>query len=271
MKLDDRDKRILALLGTQRHPVSDLTGGLDTPPEQLRERLVELADNGLVYECGDGQYERTESGRRVLLTSAGVAVDERIDTTPEIEQAIDEFALRADEADAVRHVFALLRYWGSVTEEEIIDAIYSEAPAGRETPHEWWELVRDPLASLPGVELPSDAEEPWRYTGIPEADQPLTDGRRLLSETHAIYGDVKHALESLALTDGERRAARAAFIYLYRRGEVTEQDVCDAVYPLYPAEYSSADAWWDEIVVAAFNALPRVEQTNGGSWRYRWK
>lgn len=137
MKLEDPDKRVLALLGTQTRSVSTLAADLDVPPEKLADRLAVLADNGLVYDLGDDRYERTESGRRVLVTSAAGTADERIDTTPEIEQAIDEFDLRPDEADAVRHAFAFLRYWGRVTEEEIFDAIYREAAAGRETPEEW--------------------------------------------------------------------------------------------------------------------------------------
>ena len=269
MKLDGRDERTLALLGTRSRPVVDLAADLDVPPAELERRLADLADNGLVYELGDGRYERTESGRRVLLTSAGVA-DERIDTSPEVERTLEEFDLGPDEADAVRHAFAFLRYWGRVTPEEFVDAVYSEAPAGRATPDEWWDgLVGEPLAALPGVVAPDDEREPWRYAGRPEADEPDADGRRVLSKTHPVYGDVKHALESLDLTGTEREAARAAFGYLHRRGEVTGDDLRRVVYPEYPAGCESPEAWSDGVIRKAFEALPGVERAGEGAWRYR--
>lgn len=270
MKLGERDKRVLALLGTQSRSSATLAASLDLPPDEVTERLAALADNGLVYDLGDGHYERTESGRRVLVTSADAHTDERIDTSPEVERAIEESDLRADEADAVRHAFTFLKYWGHATEAEIVDAIYSESPAGRETPDHWWkEVICDPLASLPGIERPTDADEPWQYTGMPETGAPLTDGRRNLSRTHPVYGDVKHALESLDLTEGERDAARVAFGFLYRHGEVTDSSVREAVYPEHTAGYDSPRVWWDEVVRSAFEALPGVEQTGESRWRYR--
>jgi len=190
MTLEERDKRVLALIGTQVRPISDLAAALDTPAEELEDRLADLTDMGLVYDRGDGHYERTESGRRVLITSAEGAIDERIDTAPKIEQTIEKFDLRADEVDAVRHAFTFLRYWGRATAEEIVDAIYSEVPAGRETPEEWWEkLVCSPLAALPTVEQPTEDGGPWRYTGTPEAGEQSANGRRVLSETHPAHGD----------------------------------------------------------------------------------
>lgn len=270
MKLDEHDRRVLALFGTQPRSVSTLAAGLDVAPGELEERLADLADNGLLYDLGDGRYRRTESGRRVLVTSASGTLDERIDTTPDVERVVDEFDLGPDETDAVRHTFAFLRYWGRVTEEELRDAVYSEAPAGRETTDTWWEeVVHDPLAALPGVEPPTDPGEPWRYTGPTEADEPLADGRRVLSASHPVYGDVKHALESLDVAGAEREAARAAFGYLYRRGEATDAEIREAVYPGHTAGYSSAGAWWDEVVGEAFEALPGVERTGTGGWRYR--
>lgn len=271
MKLGERDRRVLALLGTGSRTAAGLAGDLDVPAGELEPRLADMADNGLVYDLGDGRYERTESGRRVLVASATGADDERIDTSPEIERALQGFDLRPDEADAVRHAFALLRYWGRATEEEIVDAAYSEAPAGRGTPAEWWEgVVREPLAAVPGVEPPDDAGGPWRYTAdVPEADEPFTDGRRVLSRLHPVYGDVKHALESIDASEDEREAARAAFAFLYRRGEATEEEVSEAVYTDHPAGYESAEDWWDGVVRDAFEALPGVERTNEVSWRYR--
>lgn len=268
MKLEEEDRELLARLGTQRRSASALATALDRPADELTDRLAALADKGILKEVGEGRYERTESGRRVLVTSTGGAIDERIDTSPEVERTIDGFDLRADEADAVRHAFAFLRYWGRVTQSELCDAIYSEADAGRETPEQWWEeVVRDPLAALPGVEPPTTADGDWRYAGRPEADDDA-DGRRVLSRTHPVYGDVKHALESLDLTDAEREAAGAAFAYLYRRKEATGSDVREAVFPAHDAGFDSPERWWD-VVREAFEALPGVERTNGETWRFQ--
>ena len=280
MKLAESDRRVLALLGTHSRSLADLADGLGVPPAVLEERLADLADNGLVYDLGDGRYERTESGRRVLVASATGADDERVDTTPAVERALAAFDLRPDEADAVRHAFSLLRYWGRVTDAEIADAVYSEAPAGRASPAAWLEeVVRGPLAALPDVEAPGEEDAPWRYAGRPEAETPLADGRRVLSRFHPVYGDVKHALESLDLSPDEREAARAAFGFLYRRGEASEDEIGEAVYPGHPAGYASADAWWDGAVRDAFDALPGVERVEGvrsadehrnlATWRYR--
>lgn len=283
MKLGERDLRVLALLGTQRRSLSELADDLgeelEGTPAALRERLAQLADNALVSDLGDGRYERTESGRRVLVAAATGAVDERVDTTPEVEAALAAFDLGPAEADAVRHAFSLLRYWGAVTEAEIADAVYSEAPAGRETSTAWWdEVVREPLAALPGVEPPAAGDEdgPWRYADPPEAGERFADGRRVLSRHHPVYGDVKHALESIDLAPAEREAARAAFGYLYRRGEASEDEVGDAVYPDHPAGYDSPEDWWDGVLRDAFEALPGVEPVDGSgertgdaAWRYR--
>ena len=269
MKLESRDERTLALLGTRSRSASDLAAELGVPVGNLERRLADLADNGLVYDRGGGRYERTESGRRVLLTSAG-AVDERIDTSSEVERALARFELGPDEADAVRHAYAFLRYWGRVTEEELVDAIYSEAPAGRTTSDEWWDgLVSEPLAALPDVAAPEEDGEAWRYAGTPEADEPSADGRRVLSKTHPVYGDVKHALESLDLTEAEREAARAAFGYLYRRGVATDDELCRTVYPGYAAGYESPQAWWEGAIREAFEALPGVKRTGERAWQYR--
>ena len=275
MKLEERDRRLLALLGTRARTLADLDDEPGIPRSELADRLAELADNGLVYDLGGGRYERTESGRRVLVASATGADDERVDTTPAIESTLATFDLDPAEADAVRHVFALLRYWGSVTEAEIQDAVFDETPASRETPTEWWEgIVREPLAALPGVEPPAEEGGAWRYAGTAEADTPLADGRRVLSRTHPVYGDVKHALESLDLSSAEREAARAAFGFLYRRGEASEAEIGQAVYPDHRAGYDSVDDWWDGAVRDAFEALPAVERVEddggeGTTWRYR--
>jgi DNA-binding Lrp family transcriptional regulator len=270
MKLDTSDERVLALLGTRRRSLSALASDLDASCDELRKVLAELADNGLVERCESDRYRRTESGRRVLVTSAATDLDERLDTSPEVEAVLDEFDLRADEVDAVRHAYTFLRYWGQVSEEELIDGVYSEADAGRTSPAEWWEgLVRDALAALPDVAAPSDETTVWRCTSPPESGDSTANGRRVLSRTHPVYGDVKHALESLGLSDEEREAARAAFRHLYRSGDATESEICETVFPAFTAGYDDSDAWWDEVVEAAFRALPGVERAERDRWRYR--
>ncbi|HKJ59878.1 MAG TPA: hypothetical protein VKA37_11660, partial [Halobacteriales archaeon] len=94
MKLDERDRRVLAMLGTQTRRVDAFADDFDRSPDELADRLHDLADNGLVYDLGDGLYERTESGRRVLVASATGADDERVDTSPAVERALEAFDLR---------------------------------------------------------------------------------------------------------------------------------------------------------------------------------
>jgi hypothetical protein len=91
----------------------------------------------------------------------------------------------------------------------------------------------------------------------------------VLSRTHPVYGDVKHAFESLGLTEAERDAAGAAFGYLYRRGDVTERDLREAVYPGHTAGFDSPLAWWDGLMKDVFEALPGVERTGENTWRFR--
>lgn len=272
MKLNDRDREMLDRLGTDPCTVEALADRLGTPTSELSARLRDLADNALVYDLGDGQFQRTESGRRVLVASGsdGGAVDNRIDTSEEVERALAELDLPPDEADAVRSAFAFVRYWGDATDDEIMDAIYSEAPANCASQASWWEnCVRDPLAELPGINAPAGPGKPWRYAGPAEADTPMSDGFLPTSARGSTrYGSVKHALESLDLSEIQRDAARAAFAYLRQHGEATEDDISADVYPNYPSDYSTADAWWDGFVRDAFTAFPGVSEDDGGVWRY---
>lgn len=232
------------------------------PPRPVPSRVkLRESDRRLLALLG------TDTRPVAALADAGDAAD-RVDTSPEVETALDALGLGPDETDAVRKSFAFLRYWGRVTAEEVADAVFPEAPAGRETPTAWWEgLVRDSLSTLPDVVAPTTPDGEWRYANPAEADDGA-DGRRVLSKLHPVYGDVRHAVASLDLTDAEREAARAAFTVLYRRESVTERDVSDAVYADHPAGYPSPDAWWGGFLRATFDALPGVERVDG-AWRYR--
>lgn len=95
-----------------------------------------------------------------------------------------------------------------------MEAVYPEAPAGRETPEEWWDdLVREPVAALSRVGAPSEEDAFRRYAGVPETDTLDAHGRRVLSRLHPVYWDAEHAIEPLEFTDAEREAARTAFRY----------------------------------------------------------
>lgn len=270
MKLDGTDQALLSALGDAPHPVAALAADLDVSADDLTSRVQALADNGLVTQSADGDVRRTDSGRRVAARRAG-ATDNRIDTTPAVERVLATFRLRPDETEAVRGSFAFLRYWGRATPDELIDAIYSEDPAGYTTGDTWWaECVRDPLAALPSVVAPPRPTDSWWYAGPAESSTPGADGtRRLGRGGRHPYGSVKQAIESLALAPAEREAVRAAFGVLRRRGEASERDIAAAAYSDRPAGYPTPDAWWAGLVRPAFAQLPGVSRGRADVWRYR--
>lgn len=264
---------VLELLDAGPRPAADLAEALGAQPEPLGDRLADMADNDLVAEREDGRFERTPSGRRALRASADGTVDDRVDTSEEVERAIDTLGLERGEADAVRGAFALVKYWGGVTGDEIVDAVYSEVHAGYDSQDAWWtDCVGDALAELPDVEPPEDPDDPdgtWRYDGVPGAADPGVDGRRVLDGDGLTFGSVKHTVESLDCSDAERDAVHAAFSALRRRGKATEGEIADAVYAGHPAGHSSAGAWWDGFLRDVFAELPGVERTGEAAWVYR--
>lgn len=275
MKLTESDRRLLAALGPESRDVESIADALDEPREGLAERLSAFADNGLVREVGDGRYQRTESGRRLVVTEDG-RMDAAIDTSPAIEEAITTADLAPDAADAVRAGYAFLRYWGSATGDEIVDAIYPEWPAGFESAADWWEKIGPALAELPDVTR-KDADrspvERYHYAGTAEVSTPVSDGF-LPSERrgHNTYGSVKHAIESLDRSAIEREAVGAAFGVLRHRGEANEaaataDEVAAAAFDAHPAGFEDAGEWWDDLVAPAFEALPGVRRVDG-RWRY---
>ena len=270
--LDDRDRAILARLREGDADVDSLAESVDCSRSYVRDRLPELADNGLVLRVHSDVYTITANGKRTIAGSPAGTMDERIDTPASVERRIASFDLRPDRAEAVRNAFAFLQYWGSAIEAEIIDGVYSENPAGYASPDDWWsECVRDRLADLPLVEpTQSDAGE-WRYTETPTVDQPTSDGRSAPDEDATAGTSVKYALEHSGLDDDELAAVRAAFDLLVREGDASADEFEKRIYPNDDAGYDSSTAWWDDCVRPVFESLPGVELTNEreGVWTYR--
>lgn len=281
--LDDRDSEILGRLCRGDADVESLAADASLDPEYLRDRLPELADNGLVRRVDGDVYAVTDSGRRAVAGSPAGTLDDRIDTPPEVEAAIEPFDLRPDREEAVRNAFAFLGYWGDATAMEIVDGVYSENPAGFTSPTGWWtELVRERLADLPLVDPPDDrgppddpgtagsTGEPWRYAGTPGVEGSTEDGRD--GPDRGVTGgtSVRYTIERAALDDDERAAVRAAFAFLAREGEATAAEIGDEVYPDHGAGYDSADEWWTDFVRGAFERLPGVELLDDDreTWRY---
>lgn len=276
--LEGLGRAVLEALEGRRADAGTLEEEFDASREELDEQLSQLVENALVREVGDGEYELTENGERLLSSTPVGAHDERIDTPEHVERAIEGFDLRPDEERAVRSAFSFLRYWGDAATAEIVDGIYSEEPAGYETANRWWDdCVRDRLAALPDVdpaahgtngteESDGSSEDRWRYAGEAAVEQPDRDGRKVRGAGgEAPFGSVRHAFEELELTDAERAAARVAFATLSARGGATAEELADALFDEHPAGYDSTDRWssWlDE----TFAELPNVDRREDGVW-----
>ncbi|MFC7232030.1 hypothetical protein ACFQMM_12640 [Saliphagus sp. GCM10025308] len=244
--LDDRDRTVLEALEDGPAGIEALSERFDTGPDEIADSLEHLADNALVSRGDDG-YELTDNGRRVLEATPVGARDYRIDTPDEVERALESRDLRPDEASAVRAAFSFLRYWGEATAAEVIDATYSEVPAGYESTEGWWsECVRDHLGALPTVARSGDEDlgERWRYEETPVIDRPENgDGRDVPdppSVRHSI-GSARHALENLEPSPAERATARAAFVVLAERRRATVDDLLEAIEDAHSTEDESSD------------------------------
>lgn len=273
--LEGLGRAVLEAIEGRRIDAETLEEEFDAPREELDDQLVQLVENALVQEVGDGEYELTENGERLLEATPVGDRDDRIDTPEDIERSIEGFDLRPDEERAVRSAFSFLRYWGDATTAEIVDATYGEEPAGYGRADSWWDdCVAERLAALPNVDPPSDGAEEsngsiesrWRYTGEAGVEEPDRDGREVRdTEGEAPFGSVRHAFEELDLTDAERTSARVAFAALSERGGATAEELADALYDEQPAGYDSTDEWssWlDE----TFAELPDVDRREDGSW-----
>jgi DNA-binding Lrp family transcriptional regulator len=268
--LDDRDREILGRLGRGNADVSSLAASVGCEESYLEERLPELADNGLVLRVHSDVYTITANGKRTLAGSPEGAMDNRIDTPPDVEETIESFGLRSDREAAVRNAFAFLQYWGEATRAEILDGVYSENPAGFESATEWWaDCVRDHLAALPRIEAADSSEHLWRYTDVATVDQPTDDGREV-SEDVTAQTSVKFAIERSDLDADERSAVRAAFDFLVQEGTASAAEIKKRIFPDHGAGYEFADSWWAECVGETFESLPGVERTGEDEdiWAY---
>jgi hypothetical protein len=274
--LGERERAVLEAIGGERADAGTLEGELDVARGELEESLSQLVENALVRE-DEGEYELTENGDRLLEATPTGGRDDRIDAPEDVERAIEGFDLGPDEAAAVRSAFSFLRYWGEATTAEIVDATYSEEPAGYGTAAEWWDdCVAERLAALPDVEAPTNgteesdglAVERWRYTDEAAVEEPDRDGREVrdTEERDAPFGSVRHGIEELDLNDAERAAARGAFTALSERGRATGDDLADDVYDEHPAGYDSVDTWTDWLC-EVFEALPGVDRA-GEAWTH---
>ena len=266
--LDERDRAVLERLREGEADADALAEGVGADREYLDDRLPELADNGLVEPAGDA-YALTDDGDRVIEATATGGMDDRVDTPPEVEGRILAFDLPPDRESALRGAFAFLQYWGEASAGEIVDGVYSETPAGFDSPAEWWEeCVRDRLAELPRVEPSRSTDEPWRYDGTPVVEE-SGDGRDVAS---GVTGEtsVRFALARLDLDDDARLAVRRVFDLLVEVGEVSATEAIEQVYPDHDAGYPSPTGWWDDCVRPALESLPGVEGVDGDRERWRY-
>ena len=266
--LDERDRAALEQLREGGADVDALAEVAGADREYLEDRLPELADNGLVEREGDA-YALTDDGRRVIEATATGEMDDRVDTPPAVEGRILAFDLPPDEESALRGAFAFLQYWGEATAGEIVDGVYSETPAGFDSPTAWWrECVRDRLAELPQVEPSHSTDEPWRYDGTPGVEA-SGDGREVAGEVGGEVS-VRFALAELDLDDDARLAVRRVFDLLVELGEVSSAEAIEQVYPDHDAGYASPTEWWDDCVRPALESLPGVERMDGDRERWRY-
>ena len=267
--LTARDTTVLQLLADAPADDDQLAETVEYSRAELEDRLEELAENGLLREREDGTYALTESGSRVLDVPADGSTDSRIDAPDDVTQAIEALDLRPDREEAVFDAFAFLHYWGEASESELIDAIYSENPAGYETADEWWQtFMRDTLAGLPAIDPPTADEKPWRYTETPTIDKRTEDGRRPFDGSTTTYGSVKHALEVLDLSADQHAAVQAVFEALQQRNTVTVTELKQDVYKQTAAGDMSADEWWTQWIEPVLQELPGIERMGGKTWRY---
>lgn len=264
--LDERDRAVLEALSRESADEATLAERLDSEPDAIGDRIADLAENGLVEQASaDGAYTLSDNGRRVLLASPAGTLDDQIDTPQADEETIESWDLRADRADAVRAALSFLRYWGEATESEIVDAGYSEHPAGFASAADWWDDIRDRLAALPSVVSPGSGDERWRFEGQPVIEQSTGDGRAILGPGAAAHSSARFAIESLDLDRDERAAVRAAFDRLVAEGSVAERALRGEVYPDHAAGYESEESWWSDCVEPAFERVPGVARVSADS------
>ncbi len=273
--LDEVDRTTLEAVAGRRVTAETLTAELDVPRAMLEERLAKLVDNGLVSIADGSRYGLTENGRRVLAATATGSAGGRLDTPAHVAGTIDEWELRPDEAAAVRAAVSFLRYWGDATAAELVDAVYSETPAGYESAERWWEdCVEKRLASLPDVHPPQDDSIPeyWRYDGDAVVDAPGDENGRSVGDPDAAspVGNVRHGLERLDLDGPQLTAARVAFAVLFEhRSATTERLLEELSNDRSGANATDVSAAWLSELCSTLPGIERVENTDGETvWTY---
>lgn len=266
--LAPRDTALLHLLADAPASSDHLAEIVEYSRPELTDQLAAFEENGLLWKQADETYALTESGSRVLAVPADHGVDSRIDAPRRVCQAITKQDLRPDREAAVFDAVAFLQYWGEATESELIDGIYSEAPAGYETADKWWQsFMQGTLAGLPDIEPPTADGTVWRYAGTPETEEPTEDGRDPFDGPTTSYGSVKHALEALDLSSDQHTAVHTVFVALRHRTTVTETELKQDVYDQTAAGDTSADEWiqWIETIL---REVPRIRRIDEQTWHY---
>lgn len=278
--VDETDRAVLAAIGdgrvTEEAIEERVASRLDPPPDDLADRLRRLGENALLERAGDGRYELTENGVRLLNATGRGDRDDRIDTPADVAAAIESLELPPAETDAVRTSFSFLRYWGDATTAEVIDAAYSEVPAGYDDADRWWaDCVGDSLAVLPRVEGSPDSGPAarWTYDGTAVVEGSAdSDGRAVMEDIDgpSRFGSVRRGIEVAARTDEERRAVRAAFAALFDRGSATSRELVEAANDLETQETTHLET--EELLEEFLEVLPDVErdQESGAADEVVW-
>ncbi len=270
--LTERDRQLLRRLSTGPRTPASLAEGVDEEPEELAERLDELADSGVVRRI-DETYELTDSGRRVLAAPGDGSADERIDVPVAVERELGSHSVGGPCAAAVRATYAFLQYWGESTASELRDAIFVEQPADYDDRHEWWiDCVAPILRELPTVRPPhGDAlAARWHYERPPGVDG-SADGRAVLGSTNGQpVGNARQAIETGTESALNRAAVRHGFAVIETRGRATTEQLERELAAATDGELAP------ESTVSVFDvleAIPSIKRgdDNGadGQWRYR--
>lgn len=81
---------------------------------------------------------------------------------------------------------------------------------------------------------------------------------------------VERDLMAFGLPIEREESVRRAFTFVRSSGEATSTEIKDGVYDERPADYESADEWWEQCVRGYLADLPHIKQPSGDDdeWRY---
>ncbi|MFC3957087.1 winged helix-turn-helix domain-containing protein [Halovivax cerinus] len=279
--LDALGRAILEAIESGRAVDGSLESDLDADGPAVADRLAQLVDNGLIREDaetgrggGTTGYEVTENGLRLLDSRPVAPRANRVDTPATVDRTIADFDLRPDEDAAVRNAFWFLRFWGDATSAEIVDAAYSEEPAGYETADRWWDdCVRDRLAALPDVQVVVEESiewyDRWTYDGTPVVERDDRDGRSIADPVdEPRFASARHAVETTPLDEDDRAYARAAFAALARRGRASTDELRAAVAHGRGKRSDATDTSADRLAV--LESVPGIDLEEGSDGEPVW-